>query len=67
MNQICTLILAAAVYVHDFNGKDKNITLHKDISISCVVIMNDVQFKLEQCFGINLEYLDVDDDSNTTI
>ena len=29
--------------------------------------MNDVKFKLEQCFGINLESLDVDDDSNTTI
>ena len=29
--------------------------------------MNDIQFKLEQCFGINLESLDVDDDSNTTI
>ena len=67
MNQICTLILAAAVSVHDFNGKDKNISLHKDIAIACVVIMNDVQFKLEKYFGINLEYLDVDDHSNTIL
>ena len=43
------------------------ISRNKDLAITCVVIMNDIQFKLEQCFGINLESLDVDDDSNTTI
>ena len=67
MNQICTLILAEAVSHHDFNGKNKNISRNKDIAIACVVIMNDVQFKLEQYFGINLESLDVDDHSNTII
>ena len=67
MDKICTLILAAAVSQHDFNGKNKNISRSKDISITCVVIMNDIQFKLEQHFGINLESLDVDDHSNTII
>ena len=67
MNQICTLVLAAAVSQHNFNGKHKNISRNKDIAIACVVIMNDIQFKLEQYFGINLESLDVDDHSNTII
>ena len=38
-----------------------------DIAIACVVIMNNVQFKLEQYFEINLEALNVDNHSNTII
>ena len=59
--------MAAAVYVHNFNRKHKNISRNNNIDIACVVIMNDVQFKLEQYFGIKLESLDVDDHSNTII
>ena len=67
MNQICTLILAAAVDVHDFNVKDKVFRDDMDIAIACVVIMNDVKFKLEQYFEINLEDLNVEDHSNAII
>ena len=45
----------------------KNISRNKDIATTCVVIMNDIKFKLEQCFGINLESLDGDGDSNIGI
>ena len=67
MNQICTLILAAAVDVHDFNVKDKFFRDDMDIAIATVVIMNDVKFKLEQYFEINLEDLNVEDHSNAII
>ena len=45
----------------------KYISPNKDLAITCVLIMNDIQFKIEQYFGINVESLDVDDDSNTII
>ena len=68
MNKICTLILATSFSHNDLNGNQKNyISRNKDLTTKCVVIMNDVKFKLEKCFGINLEYLDGDDDSNIII
>ena len=45
----------------------KKIARNKDLATTCVVIMNDVKFKLEQCFGINLESLDGHGDSNIII
>ena len=65
MNKICTLILAVSVSHNDLDEKrDNYIVNNKDIATTCVGIMNDVKFKLEQCFGINLETLDGHGQSN---
>ena len=67
MNKICTLILAAAVSHNYLNGGGNYTAHNKDLVTTCVGIINDVKFKLEQCFGINLESLDGHGDSNIII